>query len=139
MYCSNCFVCGNFFHKVGQFFLCENKHVIRKHKSCKIKYLNCTLCEAKLIGYSNYGIIDNNNMNKCTINFNRKFPKPKYKKFNITENILINTLRKYLGNDYQNFYWKLELIKSRMETDNIHFENEKDFDDYIFFILNKPN
>lgn len=131
---TKCFVCNNYCSHRPNYFICENNHITTKHKHCKIKYSNCSFCNSKLVGFSVFPI-NNKFMADYKYNYYRKYKDLKYKKFQITVDVIKDKILLH----YPDHYNKLKAILERISYDNLKFDNEIDFDNYLFFIINKPN
>lgn len=134
---TNCFICNKNICRKNEYYICENNHIIEKHKLCVPKQHDCSVCNAKLIGYSKYKI-NNKNIPDAKLNFNKKYKYVKHANYIFTINNIKQILIKYKCDNFS-IDLLTNTIYNQILQDDICIDNFLDLEYYIFFILNKPN
>ncbi|ARF08798.1 hypothetical protein Catovirus_1_848 [Catovirus CTV1] len=135
----NCIVCTTNCRTRPHYFICKNNHTTIKHKNCRLKSPKCKICNDKLIGYSQTKM-DLKFMSDYIHNYQTKYGyMDRLNKFTITPELIKTKLTiMYPTTNHYNFVNKLNEVTYRVNNDSLNFDNERDFDEYLFFIINKP-
>lgn len=155
-----CFKCKRGAGSRPRYLYCRNKHEHKIHKCCSVTNPMCSECNEPIIAYSAYK--DTNPNTKTWTNMQRNF-KTKFGKniYDLNKNgsglkqkILLqdNTNNQNVVFNFKDEIGKIlktsdndiidnkfKTIIKRIKEDNVNFSNPCDWQNYLYFVLSKPN